>query len=673
VATPSVNISDKQLSRHAEVPLSAEGHWTIEWQATLIVVIATWIVWFPTLRAGFGSDDWWMFYVTLNRDMFWRVLQPGQFLHWRPLSMHVYFDVLHSLFGLNPLFFHIVNLSFHTLNALLVGWIWLKISGNRHISIVAALFYSLHLTHLDSRMWAFGNTDIMSTLGCLMAIGSYLQFQTAGRRRGWWMTAALLSFVGAMLSKENIIILPVVLLLHDIVFRPFSSNRPLTWLRQHWPVLPFFLIATAFGIFRLVFSPPVGPYRLSVDWSTPLVLGRYLWWEVSLKFQEFNVVSRTQEFIGLTAFVLSLLLAVRSRDRVVVFATGCWFVTHFVYVMMPGNVNPHYAMASLVGLSGIVGWAAARTYSALLDLLGARVVGACAWMALFLWVTSTTAAATDRTENHWQMTRWRFAQCTIQYVRERYPLLPPTAKIYFLDFTKDQKWGIFGGSALNVYYANPGIRSAFIPDPDPTIFSGDYNVQENQVSPEAKYIVTSWQVADTCVESSRRRVQQMSGADVPPLDRQTPALVREPHPEIPLRLNFGGYVEFLGYDLVWEGPKPFMTCYWRTITPTHTPYKVFVHFERGPHHMWAFGHDHLPIYESFPTTRWRAGEVYRETYRIPIPRDIGPGNYTIGMGLYAPSLPSEDPEHRLHIRASDPDVQVVEGGTKALIGYLGID
>jgi len=47
------------------------------------------------------------------------------------LSMHVYFGALPSLFGLNPLPFHIVNLSLHTLNTLLVGWVWLKISGNR--------------------------------------------------------------------------------------------------------------------------------------------------------------------------------------------------------------------------------------------------------------------------------------------------------------------------------------------------------------------------------------------------------------------------------------------------------------------------------------------------------------------------------------------------------------
>jgi hypothetical protein len=639
----------------------------------LIVVIATWIVWFPTLRAGFGSDDWWMLYAILNRDMFWRVLQPGQFLHWRPLSMHVYFDVLHSVFGLNPLPFHIVNLSLHTLNALLVGWIWLKISGNRHISIVAALFYSLHLAHLDTRMEAAANTGIMSTLGFLGSFASYLQFRMAKRCRGWWMTTAVLSFIGAMLSKEDIIILPIVLLLYDLVFRPASSGRAGNWLRQYWSQIPFFLVATTFGVFRMFYSPPVGSYRLSVDWSTPLLLGRYLWWQVTLKVQKFNVVSRAHEYIGLTAFVLSLLLAVRSRDRVVVFATGCWFVTHFVYVMMPDNVQPYYVMAPLVGLSGIVGWAAARTYSAVLDLLGARLIRAFAWMALVLWVTSTTAAATDRPENHWMMARWRFAQCTIRYVRERYPLLPPAAKIYFLDFTREQKWAIFGGSALNVYYADPGIRSAFIPDPDPTIFNEEYNFQENQVTPEAKYIVTSWQVADTCVESSRRRVQQMSGADVPPLGRQTPALARDPHPEIPLRLNFGGYVELLGYDLVKEVPKSLMTYYWRTITPTHTPYKVFVHFERGPHRMWVFGHQHLPIYESFPTTRWRPGEIYRETYRIPIPRGIGLGNYTIGIGLYAPSLPSEDPEHRLHIRASDPDVRVVEGETKALIGYLGID
>ena len=661
-------------SVRAVTDCSVEGHRPVGWKAILIIILATWIVWFPTLGAGFASDDWWMLYVILNRDMFWRLLQPWAWGVWRPLSHHLYFDLLYSLFGLNPLPFHILNLSLHTLNALLVGWIWLKLSGERYGAMTAGLFYSLHLAHLDTRMWVFGNTDIMSTLGFLGAFGSYLQFRTAGRSRRWWMIAAVLSFIGAMVSKENVIVLPVVLLLYDLVFHPSSSGRPLTRLQQYWSVLPFFLIAAVFGIFHLFFSPAAEPgHHFRLDWSSLFLFGRYVWWQITLKFQQFNEVSTAQEVVGLITLVLVSLLAIRSQRRVLVFATGCWFLTHFPYIFMPGHVNPHYVMMSLFGLSGIVGWIAAWMYSTCVPLLGPRLIAAGASVAVILWTSVTMSAAAYRAESHWQTSRWRFAQCTIRYVRERYPLLSPDAKIYFLDFTKDQKWAIFGGSALNVFYASPSIHSAFVPDPDPTIFTWEYNIQALQVPPDAKYIVTSWQVADRCFESSKRRVQPMSGADATPLGSYTPALSKEPHPEVPLRLNFGDYVEFLGYDLVREDSKPLMTCYWRTITPTHTPYKVFVHFGRGPHQMWVFGHEYWPIYDNFPTTRWRPGEIYRETYRIPMPQAFGPGNYTIGIGLYAPSLPPEDPEHRLHIRASDQDVQVVEGGTKALIGYLGID
>lgn len=44
----------------------------------------------------------------------------------------------------------------------------------------------------------------------------------------------------------------------------------------------------------------------------------------------------------------------------------------------------------------------------------------------------------------------------------------------------------------------------------------------------------------------------------------------------------------------------------------------------------------------------------------------------MGFGLFAPILPRDDPEHRLHIREASPEVTLDEDNTKALIGYLQV-
>ena len=141
---------------------------------------------------------------------------------------------------------------------------------------------------------------------------------------------------------------------------------------------------------------------------------------------------------------------------------------------------------------------------------------------------------------------------------------------------------------------------------------------------------------------------------------QTPAIAQEPHPKVPLNLNLGGYVELLGYDVERNTDgKLFMTFYWKALASTPIPYSVFIHFSRGPNQPVVFHHHRWPIYDSFLTTRWRSGEVYRETYELRLPPGVSQGNYTMGFGLFAPTLPRDHPEHPLDTHEASPDVTFV--------------
>jgi hypothetical protein len=51
---------------------------------------------------------------------------------------------------------------------------------------------------------------------------------------------------------------------------------------------------------------------------------------------------------------------------------------------------------------------------------------------------------------------------------------------------------------------------------------------------------------------------------------------------------------------------------------------------------------------------------------------VSQGDYTIGFGLFAPTLPRDHPEHRLQILEASLGMTLEEANTKALIGYLQV-
>ena len=643
------------------------------WRGALTIAVAIWIVWFQTLWGGFVSDDFMLLYAVINQELFWHGLKPGTFFLWRPVTHSLYFDLLYGFFGLNPLAFKILNLLLHTVNALLVQAIVSKLCRERAVGTVAGLFYALNMAHIHNHMLAGGVVDILSTLSYFSAFGSYLLSRTSGRRH-WWMAASILSFIVGILSKENVISLPMLLLWYEVSFHWHSDGRLTPWLRDRVRLIPFLLIAVALILLRLLFfsaSPRV--YRFSVDWSLPVVAGQYLWWGISLNLGYRFDLSRAWGLIGLTIFAFWAIWAIRSRDRILIFAAGWSILTLFPYPLMPDHIAPHYIMVPLLGIGLAAGYAVVRASTLLRRLLGDSLIARSAWIALLCWVALSSFLVAIRVEDHPRTRQDRFAKCTLRYLNDRYPHLSPGARVYFRDLTQEQKWAIYGGSMLNVYYHDLGIRSVFVPDPDPSLFLPRWESREERIPTPAPVVLAGWQIEDACIEWSREGTKHDIVGRVGAPAGETPAIAQEPHPKVRLNLNLGGYIELLGYDVERNTDgKLFMTFYWKALAPTPVPYSVFIHFSRGPNQPVVFHHHHWPIYNSFLTTRWRSGEVYRETYTLRLPLGVSQGNYTIAFGLFAPTLPRDHPQHRLHIREASSEVSLEEGDTKALIGYLQV-
>ncbi len=111
---------------------------------------------------------------------------------------------------------------------------------------------------------------------------------------------------------------------------------------------------------------------------------------------------------------------------------------------------------------------------------------------------------------------------------------------------------------------------------------------------------------------------------------------------IPHRLDveFGGVARLLGYDLAQEAVRPGdvleVTLYWQAIAPTGQDYAVFVHL-LDEHDLTVAQKDTYPGLGRYPTSRWRAGEAFADTYRLLVPETAyAPGAGPLEVGLYLP-------------------------------------
>ncbi|MDD5041643.1 MAG: tetratricopeptide repeat protein [Candidatus Peribacteraceae bacterium] len=146
--------------------------------------------------------------------------------------------------GTNATIYHIQNLFWHTLNALLVAWLLLKLTRRGWLALFGGLLFALHPLHTEAVAWASARKDVLSTFFFLLSVIAYLQYRSDRRHSTYF--GSLAAFLLGMLAKVTAITLPVILILIDIRERRRWDR---TMLMEK---LPFFALSIVFGIIAFV-------------------------------------------------------------------------------------------------------------------------------------------------------------------------------------------------------------------------------------------------------------------------------------------------------------------------------------------------------------------------------------------------------------------------------------
>ncbi len=273
--TPSLRRRKAPGEVSAEGPESAprlagaggRGWLTPERLGALLVAAVAFAVYANTLGNGFVDDDeaqvlrnpWIRDFGHLD-DIFgksvWSFLKGvGANNYYRPL-MHVIYLLTHAIFGLRPWGFHLVSVLLHAANSLLVFRLATKRLGDSSRtapstgSFAAALLFATHPVHTEAVAWIAAVPELAFTLACLVALLLWNPPDTFDTRRA---VGTGIAFFCALLCKETAIVLPLLLLAHDIALRP-GGRGP--WARRRG----YLALAVAFAIYL--------PMRVAALWST---------------------------------------------------------------------------------------------------------------------------------------------------------------------------------------------------------------------------------------------------------------------------------------------------------------------------------------------------------------------------------------------------------------------
>lgn len=226
----------------------------------LIVILA----YLPALRGGFVWDDG--DYVTNNQLLhslkgLWQIWSvPSATPQYYPLSF-TSFWVDYHLWQLNPLGYHLVNVLFQALNAILLWTVLRRL--NVPGAWLAAAIFAVHPVNVETVAWVTERKNLLAGFFYLSSALACLRFwlpnpvtvedraagfiETPATRFGNWKFywLALFFYFCALLAKTAVIALPAAVLL--VVW---WKRGKIGW-RQLLPLTPFLAVGMAMGLWTV--------------------------------------------------------------------------------------------------------------------------------------------------------------------------------------------------------------------------------------------------------------------------------------------------------------------------------------------------------------------------------------------------------------------------------------
>ena len=302
--------------------------------------------------------------------------------YYRPM-MTIGYLLCHELFGMLAYGYHLMNVLLHAGVTLVLFGVTARMFKRRGLAFLAAAIFTLEPVHTESVAWIAGVTGLEVTFFCLLTFWFFLRLPQSGGRRSDIATLGMtVSFLLALLSKEQAMTLPVLATFYEHACR--EDREQTSWTGKLARYGPLWLLSGAYLLFRVnvlgAFAPVIQLPKFS--WSATLfsalaLLAQYagkLFWPARLcAFYVFHPSSRLADpgaIAGIAVLSAGAVVFVVSwkRARLLSFAL-LWFMATLGPVLnarwMAANVfAERYLDLPSIGFCWLIAWAGIRLWDA---------------------------------------------------------------------------------------------------------------------------------------------------------------------------------------------------------------------------------------------------------------------------------------------------------------------
>ncbi len=395
----------------------------------LLLIALNFIVFSAKVNGQFLADDFTFFWEFEHLAFSWKGLinlaRSGT-AYFRPLPYLILLP-LYKLFALAPFYYHLFTLSIHVANAVLVYILIRKMFQKNAVALVGAGVFSVFTGHIEAVMGILYFFDTLCTFFFLLSLIFLILFLE--RKRYLYYVGSLAAAMCAILSKENVIVLPAVIFVFSFV-RLFDKkvNRKLF---SNALLLsgPYFALFFVYLVFRNRVLPLYGLSRVPVGkFLHPKVLLDY--WFVIEKFAvPFMSFEKAQWLVVFAVALISIILVLcmlgdKKTRTTVLFGVAWVVVTSFPTVSL-ANIGGRFFYLPSVGFAIILGQMFAVPMEST-RLKKPAAVLACLLIALY----SANTMATGRDWSHAWQTSKRIQESFKEDVE---PLIEGRSRVYFFD------------------------------------------------------------------------------------------------------------------------------------------------------------------------------------------------------------------------------------------------
>lgn len=293
---------------------------------------------------------------------------------YRPLSFVAYLFV-YKIFGLDPVYFHLISIIFHILCGIVLFNILQYITNDYYISLIGSAFFLLHPVQTESVSYVSGCAAPMSLLLLLLVL--YANIKLYKTNNIIYIILIFVVTVLSILAKERAVMIFVVLPLFDITFLKkkihfkkfvLDKKRLTVWSG----LLVIVMIYVVLRLTILNFGGTLNFYKEANVYSENLLVRLYTFSYAFLLYLKFIVfpyplyMERTipvftdwnfiQVEAGILIFVFFIFAAVNSYfNKKIIFFGFLWFI---IFLMPTSGIIPinaiimeHWLYFSMIGVS----------------------------------------------------------------------------------------------------------------------------------------------------------------------------------------------------------------------------------------------------------------------------------------------------------------------------------